>query len=90
MQSALITRANKKKQLMWAFVNDSWIEADKASLHVSDLAVQRGYGVFDFFRTAENIPLFIDQHIERLNRSASVLRCSTGWRLSYARTAMKS
>jgi branched-chain amino acid aminotransferase len=59
---------------MWAFINGDWIEAEKATVHVSDLAVQRGYGVFDFFRTVNNTPLFIDHHLDRLQHSASVLR----------------
>lgn len=60
--------------MMWTFINDQWIEADKASVHVSDLAVQRGYGVFDFFRTVKGQPLFIDDHLARLYHSASILR----------------
>lgn len=60
--------------MMWTFINDQWIEADKASVHVSDLAVQRGYGVFDFFRTVNGQPLFIDNHLARLYHSASMLR----------------
>lgn len=60
--------------MMWTFINDQWIEADKASVHVSDLAVQRGYGVFDFFRTVNGQPLFIDDHLARLYHSASILR----------------
>lgn len=59
---------------MWTFINGDWIEAEKATVHVSDLAVQRGYGVFDFFRTIDNIPLFIDHHLDRLQHSASILR----------------
>ena len=58
---------------MWTFINDQWVEAEKASIHVSDLSVQRGYGVFDFFRTAEYVPLFIDQHLDRLKNSAAIL-----------------
>lgn len=59
---------------MWAFINHQFVEAEKAVLPVSDLAIQRGYGVFDFFRTVENRPLFIDHHLDRLQHSASVLR----------------
>ncbi len=59
---------------MWTFINGDWIAAEKATVHVSDLAVQRGYGVFDFFRTIEHKPLFIDDHLDRLQHSASVLR----------------
>ena len=70
---------------MWTFINGNWIEAQKATLHVSDLSVQRGYGVFDFFRTVNHVPLFIDQHLERLNHSASVL----GLQLPYSNEELK-
>ncbi|HLO37929.1 MAG TPA: aminotransferase class IV, partial [Lacibacter sp.] len=59
---------------MWAFINTQFVKANQAVLPVSDLAIQRGYGVFDFFRTSENVPLFIDHHLDRLQHSASVLR----------------
>jgi D-alanine transaminase/branched-chain amino acid aminotransferase len=59
---------------MWTFINDHWIDAANATVHVSDLAVQRGYGVFDFFRTVEQTPLFINDHLARLQHSAATLR----------------
>lgn len=59
---------------MWAFINNQFVTADQAVLPVSDLSIQRGYGVFDFFRSAEHVPLFIDHHLDRLRHSASVLR----------------
>ncbi|HTH30211.1 MAG TPA: aminotransferase class IV [Lacibacter sp.] len=60
--------------MMWTFINDQWVEAEYARLHVNDLSVQRGYGFFDFFRTVNHQPLFIDDHLARLQNSASVLR----------------
>lgn len=59
---------------MWAFINNQFVTADQAVLPVSDLAIQRGYGLFDFFRTVGSVPLFIDHHLDRLRHSASVLR----------------
>nr|WP_294902889.1 aminotransferase class IV [uncultured Lacibacter sp.] len=59
---------------MWTFINGDWVEAEKASLHVSDLSVQRGYAVFDFFRTVNGQPLFLDDHLARLQHSSSTLR----------------
>ncbi|TWI83081.1 D-alanine transaminase/branched-chain amino acid aminotransferase [Lacibacter cauensis] len=70
---------------MWTFINGDWVEAAKASVHVSDLAIQRGYGVFDFFRTVNHKPLFIDDHLARLKQSASILRLS----LPYTLDALK-
>jgi D-alanine transaminase/branched-chain amino acid aminotransferase len=58
---------------MIAFVNNEFIEEDKASLKLNDLAIQRGYGVFDFFRTKNSVPLFLDDYIDRFYSSISLL-----------------
>jgi branched-chain amino acid aminotransferase len=71
--------------MMWTFINGDWTTEEKASLHVSDLSIQRGYGVFDFFRTTDHQPLFIDDHLTRLQNSASALRLA----LSYSTTELK-
>ena len=54
--------------------NDQIIDQDKAFVHVSDLALLRAYGVFDFFRLVNLQPLFFDDHIERFFNSADILR----------------
>ena len=61
-----------------AFFNGQFIDEEKASLHVSDLSIQRGYGVFDYFRTIEHVPLFLDDYLDRFYRSAEVLRLPVG------------
>jgi D-alanine transaminase/branched-chain amino acid aminotransferase len=71
---------------MWAFINNQFVTAEEAVLPVSDLAIQRGYGVFDFFRTVEKLPLFIDHHLDRLQHSASVLRLQ----LPYSKGELKN
>lgn len=58
---------------MLVYLNDRFTEWEKASLHISDLAIQRGYGIFDFFRVRDHVPLFIDDHLERFIRSASIM-----------------
>jgi branched-chain amino acid aminotransferase len=55
-------------------INDQIIDHDKAFVHVSDLAILRGYGVFDFFRTVGLLPVFLDDHIDRFFRSSNILR----------------
>jgi len=61
---------------MWAFVNDKFIPLQQAALPITDLAVQRGYAVFDFLKTINRVPLFIDDHIDRLKKSAGYLGLS--------------
>jgi D-alanine transaminase/branched-chain amino acid aminotransferase len=58
---------------MYVFLNDQFIEAEKASLHISDLAIQRGYGIFDFFRVRDNVLLYVDDHLDRFLRSADLM-----------------
>lgn len=58
---------------MIAYVNNSFIDESKAVLQVSDLALQRGYAAFDFLRTKNGIPLFIDDYLARLYNSAAML-----------------
>jgi D-alanine transaminase/branched-chain amino acid aminotransferase len=56
------------------------MDLDKAHVHITDLALLRGYGIFDFFRLVELQPLFLDDHIERFFNSAGFLRlpCPVG------------
>jgi len=58
---------------MIAFVNNEFLEEDKATLRVSDLSIQRGYAAFDFFRTKNYIPLFLDDYLDRFLNSVSLL-----------------
>lgn len=58
---------------MYVYLNDRLVESEKAVLHISDLAIQRGYGIFDFFRVRDNVPLFVDDHLERFIHSARLM-----------------
>ncbi|MBX9783626.1 MAG: aminotransferase class IV [Chitinophagaceae bacterium] len=64
---------------MWCFLNGEWMDMADAKLAINDLGIQRGYGVFDFFRVMNNAPLFIDDHLVRLQRSASVMHLQHGY-----------
>lgn len=59
---------------MIAYVNDKFLDEEKATLQVSDLAIHRGYGIFDFFRISNNIPLFLDDYLDRFFNSAAAMR----------------
>ena len=53
------------------FINDRFLAASQATLHISDLAIQRGYGVFDFFKVDGKTPLFLEDYLDRFYSSAS-------------------
>lgn len=59
---------------MISYVNGAFIELQNAVIPVSDLGLQRGYGVFDFLRVKEQHPLFLNAHIDRLYRSLEIMR----------------
>ncbi len=58
---------------MAVFLNDRFLNNDEAMLHVSDLSMQRGYAIFDFFRTINGNPLFLRDHLDRFAASAEAL-----------------
>lgn len=54
----------------YAIINGALVLEDEAKISISDLAIQRGYGVFDYFRTVNSEPVFLDDHLDRLYHSA--------------------
>lgn len=69
---------------MYAIINNTLLPIEQAVVPVNDLSVQRGYGVFDFFRTQKGVALFVQEHLERLERSAAALHLS----LPYSRNEL--
>lgn len=57
----------------FTFINGEYIPFSQAYLHVSDLIIQRGYGVFDFFLVKNGVPPFLSFHLDRLFNSAALL-----------------
>lgn len=61
------------------YVDGRYVEQGQATLPVTDLAVVRGYGVFDFMRTYGGKPFMAAAHIARLRRSASLIDLPVPW-----------
>jgi branched-chain amino acid aminotransferase len=59
---------------MYSFFNNEFLPADKTYIHTSDLATQRGYGIFDFLKTVHGKSLFFDDYMDRFYRSAEFMR----------------
>lgn len=52
------------------YVDGEFVDENDALVPVTDLAVLRGYGVFDFTRTYGGVPFKLAEHLARLRRSA--------------------
>lgn len=59
---------------MSVFLNDQFLENAEASLNIADLSIQRSYAAFDYLRTVNSKPLFLDDHLERFAHSAEAMR----------------
>lgn len=57
----------------FVFVNGLLLPQIEAAFPVNDLAVLRGYGVFDFFLVKDGHPCFFEDHWARLQHSATTL-----------------
>ncbi len=59
---------------IYCFAQNQISLLENAGVPVGDLLVQRGYGIFDYLRVANNKPLFIEAHLDRLFNSAKIMR----------------
>jgi len=59
---------------LFAYTGGEILPLEKAFLHISDLAIQRGYGVFDYFKISNGHPFFLDDYLDRFYQSASIMR----------------
>ncbi|MGZ3873778.1 MAG: aminotransferase class IV [Mucilaginibacter sp.] len=51
-------------------VNNELFLAADARIGVSDLAMHRGYGIFDYLKVIDNRPVFLEDHFDRFYNSA--------------------
>ena len=58
---------------MAVYLNNRFVNDADAMLHVSDLSIQRGYAVFDFFRATDGMPLFMQDHLDRFFASSAAM-----------------
>ena len=63
---------------LFVWFNDEIVPAHRATLQVGDLSIQRGYAIFDFLKTLDNRPVFLEEHLDRFFRSAERMRLETG------------
>lgn len=56
----------------FCYINGKLVSINQASISISDLALLRGYAVFDFLRTYNGKPFLLSEHLNRLENSAKL------------------
>ena len=64
------------------YVDGKFVPANEAVIPVDDLALLRGFGVFDLLCTRNGRPLFLKEHILRLQHSAGEIGLHLPWSYS--------
>lgn len=59
------------------YLNGKFLPFSECRIHVSDLQLQRGYGIFDFFRCRNGEIPWLEDYVERLFRSVSLADIDT-------------
>ncbi|MBI4050840.1 MAG: aminotransferase class IV family protein [Candidatus Doudnabacteria bacterium] len=67
-----------------AFVETKFVPLEKAKISATDLAVQRGTGLFETLRTYGKAPLALRERLERIFESAEIL----GFKLRFSQTGL--
>lgn len=66
-------------------LNGHLIAKEDAYIHISDVGLQRGYGIFDYFVVVQGVPLFFDDYLDRFEHSAQFMDLQ----IPLSRAAMK-
>ena len=61
------------------YINGEYVDSTQASIPANDLAILRGYGIFDFLRTYSGVPFQLEAHLRRLQKSAQLLELNCPW-----------
>jgi branched-chain amino acid aminotransferase len=57
----------------WWYIEGRWVHPGEATISINDIAVLRGYSVFESLRTYNRRPFHLDEHLARLYRSAELI-----------------
>ncbi len=57
----------------WWYVDGHWVHPNEATLSINDVAMLRCYSIFEALRTYNRRPFHLEEHLERLYRSASII-----------------
>lgn len=57
-----------------AWMNGVYLPLEEVKIGYQDLGLLRGYAVFDFLRTNQRVPVFLEDYLQRFQESAAALR----------------
>ena len=57
---------------LW-YIDGRWVHPNEGTISINDVAVLRGYSAFESFRTYDRRPFHLDEHLNRLYRSAALI-----------------
>ena len=60
-------------------INGRILPKEEALIPLTDLGMLRAYGIFDFFRVLGGIPVFIEDHLDRMANSTRELSLDLPW-----------
>src|SRR2546429_3924621 len=63
---------------LW-YINGRWLPPHEATVSINDVAVLRGYSAFESLRTYNRRPFHLDEHLNRLYRSAELIELEIPW-----------
>lgn len=61
------------KSIQYYFFNGEFISNDTPVLTPYELGMLRGYGIFDFLRIVDGVPMFLEDHLDRFFNSAKAM-----------------
>lgn len=67
------------------FINGEFLPENETNISVNDLALLRGYGIFDFFKAVQGKVIFLEDHLARLNYSCGQM----GFEIPYSNEQLK-
>lgn len=68
------------------FYNGEFLPKEAIKFSINDVGILRGYGIFDFMRVIDGMPVFVEDHLNRFENSAQVV----GMELPYSREKIRS
>ena len=68
------------------FFNGEFLPQEAIQFSINDVGILRGYGIFDFFRVINQVPVFMEDNLKRFEQSARIM----GMDLPYSREKIAS